>query len=78
MRYLNKAIIRKRHVIPTIDVVLSDLNGCTVFSKIDLNQGYHQIPLHSDSRLLTTFSTHVLLFRYKRLNFGLSSAAEIF
>ena len=78
MRSLNKAIIRERHVIPTIDDVLADLNGCKVFSKIDLNQGYHQIPLHCDSRPLTTFSTHVGLFRYKRLNFGLSCAAEVF
>ena len=78
MRSLNQAIIRERHVIPTIDDVVSDLNGCKVFSKIDLNQGYHQIPLHPDSRQFTTFSTHVGLFRYKRLNFGLSCAAEIF
>ena len=49
-----------------------------MFSKIDLNQGYHQIPLHPDSRALSTFSTHVGLFQYKRLNFGLSCAAEIF
>ena len=69
---------QERHVIPTIDDVLADLNGCKVFSKIDLNQGYHQIPLHCDSRPLTTFSTYVGLFRYKRLNFGLSCAAEVF
>ena len=78
MRNLNNAIIRERHIIPTIDDVTSDLNGCKVFSKIDLNQGYHQIPLHPQSRPLTTFSTHVGLFRYKRLNFGLSCAAEVF
>lgn len=78
MRSLNKAIIRERHIIPTIDDVVADLNGCKVFSKIDLNQGYHQIPLHPDSRPLTTFSTHVGLFRYRRLNFGISCAAEIF
>jgi len=78
MGSLNQAIIRERHVIPTTDDVVSDLNGCKVFSKIDLNQGYHQIPLHSDSRQFTTFSTHVGLFRYKRLNFGLSCAAEVF
>ncbi len=75
---LNKAIIRERPIIPTIDDVLADLNGCKVFSKIDLNQGYHQIPLHPDSRPLTTFSTHVGLFRYRRLNFGISFTAEIF
>ena len=62
MRSLNQAIIRERHVIPTIDDVVSDLNGCKVFSKIDLNQGYHQIPLHSDSRQFTKFSTHLGLF----------------
>ena len=78
MRSLNQAIIRERHVIPTIDDVVSDLNECKVFSKIDLNQGYNQIPLHPDSRQFTTFSTHVGLFRYKRLNFGLSCAAELF
>ena len=60
MRSLHKAIIRERHIIPTIDDVVSDLNGCKVFSKIDLNQGYHQIPLHPDSRALSTFSTHVV------------------
>ena len=78
MRSLNQAFIRERHVIPTIDDVVSDLNGCKVFSKIDLNQGYHQIPIHSDSRQFTTFSTQVGLFRYKRLKFGLSCSAEVF
>ena len=78
MRALNRAIIRERHVIPITDDIIADLNGCKVFSKIDLNQGYHQFPIHEDSRHLTTFSTHVGLYRYKRLNFGLSCAAEIF
>ena len=49
-----------------------------MFSKIDLNQGYQKILLHSASQPLTTFFTHVGLFRYKCLNFGLSCAAEIF
>ena len=65
MRALNRAIIRERHVIPTTDDIIAGLNGCKVFSKIDLNQGYHQFPLHEDSRNLTTFSTHVGLYRYK-------------
>jgi hypothetical protein len=78
MRLVNRAIIRERHVIPTIDDIISDLNGCEVFSKLDLKQGYHQLLLHPDSRHLTTFSTHIGLFRYKRLNFGMSCSAEIF
>ena len=79
MRSVNQAIIRERHVIPTIDDITADLNGCKVFSKLDLKQGYHQILLHPESRYLTTFSTHVIgLYRYKRLNFGMSCSAEIF
>jgi hypothetical protein len=54
------------------------LNGATVFSKLDLNQGYNQLELAPESRYITTFSTHLGLMRYKRLNFGISSAAEIF
>ncbi|KAL1268613.1 hypothetical protein QQF64_033976 [Cirrhinus molitorella] len=40
--------------------------------------GYHQLELHLDSRYITTFTTHLGLRRYKRLNFGISSAAEVF
>ena len=54
------------------------LTGATVFSKLDLRWGYHQIELHSDSRGLTTFSTPQGLKRYKRLIFGLSSASEMY
>ena len=74
----NKAIKRIRHVIPTIDELRHEYNGCRFFSKIDLNQGYHQFELDEKSRGITTFSTHCGLFRYKVLNFGTSSAAEIF
>ena len=45
---------------------------------MDLNDGYHQLELDEESRILTTFSTHLGLRRYKRLSFGISSAAEIF
>ena len=69
MRRANTAIQRERHVTPTIHETILDLNGSKVFSKLDLNAGYHQLELHPDSRNITTFSTHVGLRRYKRLNF---------
>ena len=78
MRRPNEAIRRERHLTPTVDDILADLNGAKIFSKLDLNAGYHQIELHPDSRYMTTFTTHVGLRGYKRLNFGISSAAEIF
>ena len=78
MHDANKAISRERHLLPTLDEVIHDLNGATVFSKLDLNQGYHQLLLHLDSRHITKFSTHTGLFRYKRLSFGINAAAEKF
>ena len=77
MRQPNKAIQRERHSMPTLDELIHDLNGATMFSKLDLRAGYHQLELNAESRYITTFSTHVGLFRYKRLNFGINSASEI-
>ncbi|XP_044166850.1 uncharacterized protein K02A2.6-like [Acropora millepora] len=65
-------------VMPTIDDLVADLNGATVFSKLDLSSGYHQLELEPESRHITTFSTHVGLRRYKRLTFGINAASEIF
>jgi hypothetical protein len=62
----------------TLDDMILDLNGSKVFSKMDLRNGYQQLELSDDSRNITTFTTHVGLRRYKRLSFGVSSAAEIF
>ena len=63
---------------PTMDDLISDLNGATKFSCIDLRSGYHQLLLEEKSRHITTFSTHLGLRRYKRLMFGLNAASEIF
>ena len=49
MRDANKAIRRTRHVTPTIEELVSDLNGATIFSKIDLRSGYHQLELDPES-----------------------------
>ena len=78
MRQANEAIKRIRHPIPTVEDISIELNGAKWFSKLDLSQAYHQLELHEDSRHITTFSTHIGLFRYKRLNYGTNAAAEIF
>ena len=78
MRNTNKAITHERHILPTTDELIHDLSGSTVYSKLDLRPGYHQHELEPSSRYITTFSTHAGLFRYKRLNFGISSSSEIF
>ena len=78
MRRANEVIIRERYQIPTVDEVLHNLNQSTVFSKLDLKWGYHQLELHPDSRSITTFTTHCGLYRYKHLMFGINSAPELY
>ncbi|XP_037577013.1 uncharacterized protein K02A2.6-like [Dermacentor silvarum] len=78
MRCANQAIQRERHVTPTVDDILVALNGSILFSKLDLKDGYHQLELDASSRVITTFSIHAGLFRYKRLNFGINSAVKVF
>ena len=74
----NKAVKREKHLMPTIDDLIANLNGATHLSTRDLSSGYHQLELAPESRFVTTFSTHVGLRRYKRLPFGINAASEIF
>ena len=78
MRETNKAVKREKHLMPTINDLVADLNGITVFSKLDVSSGYHQLQLEPESRHITTFSTHVGLWRYNLLMFGINPASEIF
>ena len=78
MHQANKAIKRERHSMPTIDELITELSGASVFSKLDLNQGYNQLELDESSRYITTFAALLGLRRYTRLFFGINSAAEVF
>ena len=78
MRRANTTVEYVRYPIPTVQETIQDLDGCTVFSKIDLRMGYHQVELTDESRDITIFITDEELFRFKRLMFGISSAAEMF
>ena len=76
LRKANEAVKRTRHPIPTLEDVMDKISNATIFSKIDLRMGYHQIELTDESRDITTFSCSKGIFRYKRLVFGLNSAFE--
>ena len=78
MRKANQALKRERHVVPTTDDIILELNGSKYFSKVDFNKGFHQLELAEESRNMTVFASHVGLYRYKRLNFGVNVAPEIF
>jgi hypothetical protein len=78
MRVANGAIPRVNSITPTIDELIQELNGAQVFSHLDMNYGYHQLELDENSRDITTFSTHIGFYWYKRLNYGTKSAGDIF
>ncbi|KAJ8349338.1 hypothetical protein SKAU_G00244680 [Synaphobranchus kaupii] len=78
LRQVNKAVIPDKYPLPTVEDLSAKFYGSTVFTKLDLRQGYLQVPLHPDSRFLTAFVTHVGVFRYTRMPFGLSSAPSCF
>ncbi len=75
---VNKAVIQDKYPLPTAEELTSHFHGSTVFSKMDLRNGYLQVPLAPASMDLTAFVTHVGVFRFKCMAFGLSSAPSCF
>ena len=63
--------------ISNIEDTLYQMNGATVFLKLDLTQSLHQIEHEESSRYNTTFVCHKGLYRYKRLMFRINSAPEL-
>ena len=78
MKQGNSAIVGERHPIPAVDEILHDLNGSTVFTKLDKKWAFHQVELSEECRSITTFATRKGLFRYKRLMFGISCVSEMY
>ncbi|XP_062559853.1 uncharacterized protein K02A2.6-like [Armigeres subalbatus] len=78
MRRANAAILRERHMMPTIEDFLPRFTSANFFSRLDIKEAFHQVELDESSRYITTFITHIGLFRYKRLMYGIVIAPEIF
>ena len=77
-KYLNRAIKRPRHPLPTVEEVAASLSKAKVFSVLDAKSGFWQVPLDDASSRLTTFNTPVGRYRWLRMPFGISSAPEEF
>ncbi|UYV83522.1 K02A2.6-like [Cordylochernes scorpioides] len=75
---LNKFVKRENYPIPSVEYTLAQMGGAKLFSKLDANIGFWQIPLSEESSSLTTFLTPFGRYRFKRLPFGISSAPEVF
>ena len=77
-RRLNESVLRETHPLPKVDNTLAQLARATVFSKIDANSGFWQIPIDESSQELTTFLTPFGRYYFNRLPFGIASAPEHF
>ena len=75
---VNPALYIDQHPIPKAEDLFATLAGGKKFSKLDLSQAYQQMLLHPDDRKYTTINTHLGLFQYTRLPFGIASAPAVF
>ena len=78
LKHLNKAVQREVHPLPKVNETLTQLSGATIFSKLDANSGFWQIPLNEESRPLTTFISPFGRYWFNKLPFGISSAPELY
>jgi Reverse transcriptase (RNA-dependent DNA polymerase) len=77
-RRLNALTVRDSYPLPRMEECIDSLGDAKIFSTLDCNSGYWQIPVHPDDRAKTTFTSQEGLYRFLRMPFGLRNAPETF
>ena len=77
-RRLNAKTVGDAYPLPRIDDCLDSLGGASIFSTLDCNAGYWQVPVAPEDQDKTTFTSYMGTFRYVRMPFGLRNAPATF
>nr|GEV79308.1 hypothetical protein [Tanacetum cinerariifolium] len=77
-RELNKLTVKNRYPLPRIDDLFDQLQGSSVYSKIDLRMGYHQLRIREEHIPITAFRTRYGYYEFRVMSFGLTNVPAVF